>query len=207
MTKLDCRRCGSPIPLPAEATLVATTIVACPNCGARYSRRADRRPRPPSLRHSERSDPCDRPARPCALVVAIRDADPGAGVALDPLSTGGGRLGALSHPPIHRAWRDGRSLRGGGSRAAPDGGAQDGPSPRRDARGRHRALQARDLSRPQGDPRQRLPDLRRRLSRATGRHVGHLSHHGAPRGRDAFASHPASGDPLARRELCRSPAR
>ena len=40
MTKLDCRRCGSPIPLPAEATLQPTTVVACPNCGARYARRA-----------------------------------------------------------------------------------------------------------------------------------------------------------------------
>ncbi len=40
MTKLDCRRCGSPIPLPAEATLQPTTVVVCPNCGARYARRA-----------------------------------------------------------------------------------------------------------------------------------------------------------------------
>jgi tetratricopeptide (TPR) repeat protein/tRNA A-37 threonylcarbamoyl transferase component Bud32 len=40
MMKLDCRRCGSPIPLPAEAAFQATTIVACPKCGARYSRRA-----------------------------------------------------------------------------------------------------------------------------------------------------------------------
>jgi len=40
MTKLDCRRCGSPIPLPAEATLQPTTVIACPGCGARYARRA-----------------------------------------------------------------------------------------------------------------------------------------------------------------------
>ncbi len=40
MTKLDCRRCGTPIPLPAEATLQATTVVTCPGCGARYSRRS-----------------------------------------------------------------------------------------------------------------------------------------------------------------------
>lgn len=40
MTKLDCRRCGSPIPLPTEATLLPTTVVVCPNCGARYARRA-----------------------------------------------------------------------------------------------------------------------------------------------------------------------
>lgn len=40
MTKLDCRRCGSPIPLPAEDTLSPTTVVACPSCGARYARRA-----------------------------------------------------------------------------------------------------------------------------------------------------------------------
>lgn len=40
MTKLDCRRCGSPIPLPAEATLQPATVVVCPGCGARYARRA-----------------------------------------------------------------------------------------------------------------------------------------------------------------------
>ncbi|MBP7588213.1 MAG: protein kinase [Thermoanaerobaculia bacterium] len=40
MTKLDCRRCGSPIPLPADATLQPATVVTCPGCGARYARRA-----------------------------------------------------------------------------------------------------------------------------------------------------------------------
>ncbi|MEO7794505.1 MAG: protein kinase [Thermoanaerobaculia bacterium] len=40
MTKLDCRRCGSPIPVPAEASLQPTAVVTCPGCGARYARRA-----------------------------------------------------------------------------------------------------------------------------------------------------------------------
>src|SRR5690242_7242596 len=40
MTKLDCRRCGSPIPIPAEASLQPTTVLTCPGCGARYARRA-----------------------------------------------------------------------------------------------------------------------------------------------------------------------
>ncbi len=40
MTKLDCRRCGNAVPLPAEATLQPATVVTCPSCGARYARRA-----------------------------------------------------------------------------------------------------------------------------------------------------------------------
>lgn len=40
MTKLDCRRCGTPIPLPDDATLAPGTVVTCSNCGARYARRS-----------------------------------------------------------------------------------------------------------------------------------------------------------------------
>jgi eukaryotic-like serine/threonine-protein kinase len=40
MTKLDCRRCGSPIPIPAEVTLQPTAVLTCGSCGARYARRA-----------------------------------------------------------------------------------------------------------------------------------------------------------------------
>lgn len=40
MNKLDCRRCGTAIPLPTGETLSPSTVVTCPGCGARYARRA-----------------------------------------------------------------------------------------------------------------------------------------------------------------------
>lgn len=40
--KLDCRRCGSSIPVPPEATLAPEATVVCPGCGARYVRRGSR---------------------------------------------------------------------------------------------------------------------------------------------------------------------
>ncbi|MEZ5314398.1 MAG: serine/threonine-protein kinase [Thermoanaerobaculia bacterium] len=37
--KLDCRRCGTPVPIPPEATLSPSATLVCPGCGARYARR------------------------------------------------------------------------------------------------------------------------------------------------------------------------
>jgi tetratricopeptide (TPR) repeat protein/tRNA A-37 threonylcarbamoyl transferase component Bud32 len=37
--KLDCRRCGTAIPIPPEATISPEATLVCPGCGARYARR------------------------------------------------------------------------------------------------------------------------------------------------------------------------
>ncbi len=225
MTKLDCRRCGSPIPLPAAATLQPSAVVVCAQCGARYARRSGSSsastlapgtaiPTPEPISPSPPASP------PSAPQLSASSNPTASGHSMPQGSTqrlgqspttlfqaGRADLGALPHPPLHRAGRHGRGLRGRGSRAPAGGGSEDRAPARRRTRDRDRALQARDPPGAQGHPRQRLPDLRRRLPRATGRDLGHLSHDGVSRRRDALEPTSGARAPCRRPRACRSPAR